>query len=190
MFALLQNSCVSPTPSMLVTIKTSYLDHAPTHAPCQHISHSEFTLQIYFWIRRGDKEKEWGGVSLDLLPSYATACNSLQKEPEDVTGYFLASNEKHTTLSLPVVSFRRGGPRAWSAEFHSGSTHGLPASLNSETRDGSWQTLWSTSVSIRSSQPKKTHKKPKPVLDVSCLVQGCQEDVRSPFRNLQLKGYL
>lgn len=65
------------------------------------------------------------------------------------------------------------------AEFHSGSLAWLaclPPSLNSERRDGSWQTLWSTSVSIRSSRHRKR------VLDVSCLVQGCQEDMRSPFR--------
>lgn len=95
--------------------------------------------------------KRWS-ASLGLLPSYATACNSLQKEPVDVTGYFLPSNKKILLSFLPVVSFRRRTP---CMESHSGSLLGLLASLNSGRRDRSWQTLWSTSVSIRSRQHKK-----------------------------------
>lgn len=45
------------------------------------------------------KKNEDVSPQIFLTPSYATACNSLQKKPVDVTGYFLPSNETYYSLA-------------------------------------------------------------------------------------------
>lgn len=94
---------------------------------------------------------------------------------------FFGFKRKDTTLSLPVVSFRgRRSPPCVERIFtvEPGLVY-LP--------------LWT----LRQETERETHYNPhqlaldqKNVQDVSCLVQSCQEDVRSPFRKLPLKSYL
>lgn len=79
---------------------------------------------------------------------------------------------KHSTHSLPAVWLEEEALcMEWRVSVEAYLAC-LPL-LNSERIDRLWQTLWSTSVSIRSSQYKK--KKKKRVLDVSCLFEAVTE---------------
>ncbi len=50
-------------------------------------------------MRDEDEAKEWGGVSLDLLQATQQHAIHFKKEPVDVTGYFLPSNETYYSLA-------------------------------------------------------------------------------------------
>lgn len=104
---------------------------------------TSFHIQNLFYMRRGDKENEWGSVSPDEI----TWCCWL----------LLWTSKRNTELPDSQQY------------FHRENLLSLPSSLNSEMGDGSWQTLWSTSVNIRSSQPAP-QKKQKTC--VGCLMFG------------------
>lgn len=113
-----------------------------------HISSFPFHVLNLFCMRHGDKENEWGSVSLEEI----TWCCWL----------FFWTSKRNT--ELPDSQWY-----CLEDKLHRENLLCLPSSLNSEMGDGSWQTLWSTSVNIRSSQPRPPQKKEN-VLEVSCSV--------------------